>query len=94
MNDVAQTMFNCIKCEICGQNEKIVLPEVSARFLAAMYQISKKHDIAPIVGNALNKCGAFEILLVDIEESEREAIAKITTKFDEQIFTRCTAMRT
>ena len=87
MNDVAQTMFNCIKCEICGQNEKIVLPEVSARFLAAMYQLSKKHDIAPIVGNALNKCGAFEILLVDIEESEREAIAKIKTKFDEQIFT-------
>lgn len=87
MNDVAQTMVNCIKCEICGQNEKIVLPEVSARFLAAMYQLSKKHDIAPIVGNALNKCGAFEILLVDIEESEREAIAKITTKFDEQIFT-------
>lgn len=87
ISDVSQTMFNCIKCEICGQNEKIVLPEVSVQFFIDLFRLSKKHDIAPIVGNALNKCGAFEHLPVDIEESEREAIAKIKTKFDEQVFT-------
>lgn len=87
MNGVTQTMFNCIKCEICGRTEEIVLPEVSMRFFIDLFRLSKKHDIAPIVGDALNKCGAFEHLPVDIEESEREAIAKIKTKFDEQIFT-------
>lgn len=87
MNSVTQTMFNCIKCEICGRTEEIVLPEVSVQFFIDLFRLSKKHDIAPIVGDALNKCGAFEHLPVDIEESEREAIAKIKTKFDEQIFT-------
>lgn len=87
MNGVAQTVFNCIKYEICGRTEEIVLPEVSMRFFIDLFRLSKKHDIAPIVGDALNKCGAFEHLPVDIEESEREAIAKIKTKFDEQIFT-------
>lgn len=87
MNGVTQTIFNCIKHEICGRTEEIVLPEVSMRFFIDLFRLSKKHDIAPIVGDALNKCGAFEHLPVDIEESEREAIAKIKTKFDEQIFT-------
>lgn len=87
MNGVTQTMFNCIKCEICGRTEEIVLPEVSVQFFIDLFKLSKKHDIAPIVGNALNKCGEFEHLPVDIEESERETIAKIKTKFDEQVFT-------
>ena len=87
MNIVTQTIFNCIKHEICGRTEEIVLPDVSARFFIDVFRLSKKHDIAPIVGNALNKCGAFENLPVDIEASEREAIAKVKTKFDEQIFT-------
>lgn len=87
MNGVAQTMFNCIKCEICGQKEKIVLPEVSARFLAAVYQLSKAHDVAHLVGDALNKSGVFENLPADIDENERAAIAKVKEKFDEQIFT-------
>lgn len=87
MNGVTQTMFNCIKYEICGQQEKIVLPEVSARFLAAMYQLSKAHDVAHLVGDALNKSGVFENLPADIDENERAAIAKVKEKFDEQIFT-------
>lgn len=87
MNGVAQTMFNCIKCEICGQKEKIVLPEISARFLAAMYQLSKAHDVAHLVGDALNKSGVFENLPADLDENERAAIAKVKEKFDEQIFT-------
>lgn len=87
MESVIQTIINCIKHEICGRTEETVLPDVSARFFTDLFRLSKKHDIAPIVGNALNKCGAFEHLPVDIEESEREAIAKIKTKFDEQIFT-------
>lgn len=86
-NSIAQVIFNGIKHEICGRTEEIVLPDVSARFFIDLFRLSKKHDIAPIVGNAMNKYGTFEHLPFDIEESEREAIAKIKTKFDEQIFT-------
>lgn len=87
MNDVAQTMFNCIKCEICGQKEKFVLPEVSARFLIEIYKLSKAHDVAHLVGDALNKSGVFENLPAEIDENERAAISKVKEKFDEQIFT-------
>ena len=87
MENVAQTMFNCIKYEICGQKEKIILPEISARFLAAMYQLSKAHDVAHLVGDALNKSGVFENLPADLDENERAAISKVKEKFDEQIFT-------
>ena len=87
MNSIAQTMLNCIKCEICGQNEKIVLPEVSAWFLIEVYKLSKAHDVAHLVGDALNKSGVFENLPADLDENERAAIAKVKEKFDEQIFT-------
>lgn len=87
MENVAQTMFNCIKYEICRQNEKIVLPEISARFLIEVYKLSKAHDVAHLVGDALNKSGVFENLPADIDENERAAIAKVKEKFDEQIFT-------
>lgn len=87
MENVAQTMFNCIKYEICGQNEKNVLPEVSARFLIEVYKLSKAHDVAHLVGDALNKSGVFENLPADLDENERAAISKVKEKFDEQIFT-------
>ena len=87
MENVTKTVIDCIKYEICGQNEKIVLPEVSARFLAAMYQLSKTHDVAHLVGDSLNKSGVFEDLPSDIDENERAAISKVKEKFDEQIFT-------
>lgn len=86
-NIVAQTMFNCIKYEICGRNEKIVLPEISARFLIEVYKLSKAHDVAHQVGDALNKSGVFENLPADIDENERVAISKVKEKFDKQIFT-------
>ena len=87
MNNVISILINSIKYEICGQKEKIVLPEISARFLAAMYQLSKAHDVAHLVGDALNKSGIFENLPADLDENERVAIAKVKEKFDEQIFT-------
>ena len=87
MNGVAQTMFNCIKYEICGQKEKIVLPEVSARFLIKVYKLSKAHDVAHLVGDALSKCGVFANLPDTLEKNERATIEKIKAKFDEQIFT-------
>ena len=86
-NIVTQTMFNCIKYEICGQKEKTVLPEVSARFLIEVYKLSKAHDVAHLVGDALNKNGVFENLPADLDENERAAIATVKEKFDEQIFT-------
>lgn len=87
MENVTKTVINCIKYEIGGQNEKIVLPKVSARFLIEVYKLSKAHDVAHLVGDALNKSGVFESLPADIQESERAAIAKVKEKFDEQIFT-------
>lgn len=87
MENVTKTVIDCIKYEICGQKEKIILPEISARFLAAMYQLSKAHDVAHLVGDALNKSGVFENLPADLDENERAAISKVKEKFDEQIFT-------
>ena len=87
INDVAQTVFHCIKFEICGQSEKIVLPQASAQFLMQLYQLSKAHDVAHLVGDALNKSGAFENLPADTEETEQATIAKIKEKFDGQLFT-------
>lgn len=55
--------MECVKFELCadnsGNNEK-VLPDTSARFLSALYGVSKKHDIAHIVGDALIKNGLIE----------------------------------
>lgn len=87
MENVTKTVIDCIKYEICGQKEKIVLPEVSARFLIEVYKLSKAHDVAHLVGDALNKNGVFENFSDDIDENERAAIAKVKEKFDEQIFT-------
>ena len=87
MENVTKTVIDCIKYEICGQKEKIVLPEISARFLAAMYRLSKAHDVAHLVGDALNKNGVFENFPADLDENERAAISKVKEKFDEQIFT-------
>jgi len=87
INEVSQTIFNCINYEICGQNEKIVLPEISSRFLIDLYKLSKAHDVAHLVGDALNKSGIFENLPADIDENERAAISKVKKKFDELLFT-------
>ena len=87
MENVTKTVIDCIKYEICGQKEKIVLPEISARFLIEVYKLSKAHDVAHLVGDALNKSGVFENLPADIDENERAAISKVKEKFDEQIFT-------
>ena len=87
MENVTKTVIDCIKYEICGQNEKMVLPEISARFLVAMYQLSKAHDVAHLVGDALNKSGVFENLPADLDANERATITKVKEKFDEQIFT-------
>lgn len=74
MESVIQTMINCIKYEVCEQNKKIVLPEDSAQFLTELYKLSKAHDVAHLVGDALNKSGILE---------SRE----LKDKFDKQVFT-------
>lgn len=89
MENVTKTVIDCIKYEICGQEElkSIVLTEVSVRFLTELYRLSKAHDVAHLVGNALSKCGVFANLPDTLEKNERAAIAKVKEKFDEQIFT-------
>ena len=87
MSNVAQTVIDCIRFEICRQNERIVLPEISLQFLIELYKLSKAHDVAHLIGDALNRSGVFERLPDDIQENERAAIAKVKDKFDKQIFT-------
>ena len=67
MENVIKTITECIKFELCAdntgdseQNNKIVWPDTSARFLSALYGVSKKHDIAHLVGDALIKNGLIE----------------------------------
>ena len=67
MENEIKTIMECVKFELCAdnsgdseQNNKIVLPETSARFLSALYGVSKKHDIAHLVGDALIKNGLIE----------------------------------
>ena len=67
MENVIKTITECIKFELCadntgdsGQNNKIVLPDTSARFFSALYGMSKRHDIAHLVGDALIKNGLIE----------------------------------
>ena len=67
-------MINCIKYEVCGQKENVVLPDVSVKFLTELYKLSKAHDAAHLVGAALEKSG----VLFDGE---------IKNKFDNQVFT-------
>ena len=74
MESIIRTMINCIKYEVCGQKEKVVLPDVSAKFLTELYKLSKAHDAAHLVGDALEKNG----VLLDGE---------IKNKFDKQVFT-------
>jgi len=87
MSNAAQTVINCIRFEICRQNERIVLPELSARFLIEVYKLSKAHDVAHLVGDVLNKSGVFENLSADIDENERSMITKIKEKFEGELFT-------
>lgn len=67
MENVIKTITECIKFELCAdnsgdseQNNKIVLPDTSARFLSALYGVSKQHDIAHLVGDALIKNALIE----------------------------------
>ena len=57
-------MINCIKYEVCGQKENVVLPDVSAKFLTELYTLSKAHDAAHLVGAALEKSG----VILDFEK--------------------------
>lgn len=87
MSNAVQVIINCIKYEIHGQDGKIVLPEISARFLIELYSLSKAHDIAHLVGHALNECGAFENLPAGMQHEERATIARIKEEFHKQIVT-------
>lgn len=72
MSGPAQQMLNCIRYEVCGQSDPIVVPEDSVRFWSNLYQLSKSHDLAHLVGDALIKNG----LLPDEE---------IKSKFEKQL---------
>ena len=72
MENVIQIMTNCIRYEVCGQNEPIAVSEDSVLFWSELYRLSKFHDLAHLVGDALIKNG----LLPDGE---------IKSKFEKQL---------
>ena len=71
MNQIVKTMMDCLKYELCAEEngqgkmnpegESVVLPERSAQFFASLFCLSKKHDLAHLVGNALNRNGLLPV---------------------------------
>ena len=85
MDQLITAMINCIKSELCGQGEEMGVPDEPVLFLTELYQLSKAHDLAHLVGDALNKCG-FWNFLTGMRADERDAVAKIQEAFEKQIF--------
>lgn len=89
MDSIAQAMLDCIKGEICGREEPgggLAIPEISARFLSELYKLSKAHDAAHLVGDALSKNGLLTDLPDGLGEHERIEIEAIKAKFEKQVF--------
>ena len=101
MSNTVQTILNCIRREVCEEcqqtgeqkevrrevEKKIVLSEFPACFFSELYRLSKAHDVAHLVGDALSKCDTFNNLLDTTDENERAAIEKIKAKFEKQVVT-------
>lgn len=58
MEQLINVMMQSIKSEICGvELEQALLQDLSDSFLTELYRLSKSHDMAHIVGVALDKAG-------------------------------------
>lgn len=69
-----KAMFDSVKEEIFGKDEKIVYPDFTEEDYKALYRLSKRHDVAHLVGDALIK--------KDLITS-----GEIKDKFSKEIFT-------
>ncbi len=59
MATLTETMMNTIAMEVCGkQVDSESFRALSEEELKKLFTLSKRHDVAHIVGNALIKCGA------------------------------------
>lgn len=69
-----KAMFDLVKEEIFGKDEKIVYPDFTDEDYKDLYLLSKKHDVAHLVGDALIKKGLI-------------SNGEIKDKFSKEIFT-------
>ena len=57
MENIVRVIMNLIACEVCGKEIDITQYELSREELEKLYELSKSHDLAHIVGNSLIKNG-------------------------------------
>ena len=57
MENIVRVMMNLIACEVCGKEIDRTQYELSREELEKLYELSKSHDLAHIVGNSLIKNG-------------------------------------
>ena len=82
MNGVVEIMMKCIRKEVCGWDGQIVLPDFSSAFFQSLYKLSKSHDVAHLVGEALAENNLPSTEGLDAEEAG--AIDLIKAKFQKQ----------
>lgn len=57
MENIVRVIMNLIACEVCGKEIDRTQYELSREELEKLYELSKSHDLAHIVGNSLIKNG-------------------------------------
>lgn len=87
MENLIRAMMDLIASEVCGKTIDKSQYELTDEDLAKLYKLSKSHDLAHLVGDALNKCGGFEKIAAGADDAGRAAVMKVREKFDNQIFT-------
>ena len=60
MENIARVMMNLIASEICGKELNGLQGAMTNEELLALYRLSKFHDLAHLVGNALIKNNLIE----------------------------------
>lgn len=85
--DTVRILTALVAGEVCGKDIGGATRGLTADGLCELYRLSKSHDLAHLVGDALNKCGGFEKISAGADDAGRAAIIKVREKFDNQIFT-------
>ena len=84
--DTVRILTALVAGEVCKKDIGGALDRLTADGLCELYKLSKSHDIAHLVGDALNKCNGFEKIAAGVDDAGRAAIMKVKEKFDNQIF--------
>lgn len=60
MENIVRVIMNLVACEVCGKEIDRTQYELSREELEKLYELSKSHDLAHIVGDALIKNGLIQ----------------------------------